>query len=754
MRSQKNIRPFITLSIVLLFLTFAGRIRAQNHPGFSLISSSPQHVVLRFNGEAFQFKNLTTSHGKAQIIVTKNGVSGLEKAAPSLPHYAVSLMLPEGAKMLVKVVSAHFFDKENILIAPSKGNVYRNVQPDTLPFVFGKVYKKDTFFPERLWNTRKPYVIRQKQGQTLVVYPFRYNPVKKILRVYDEIIFDVTFQKEAKEISTGNKNISGFENIFRQHFLNYPSGMKSVTAQHFSNPGMLIISYGPFIPFLKDFIDWKLKTGLQIQVVDVATLGDAAGIKACIRNTYLQSGIKYVLLVGDAPQVPSGTIAGNDSDNDYAYVDGNDHYPDLFVGRFSAESVEQLSVMLNRTMAYEKALSPDTSWYSNAVGIGSEMGPGYHDLMDYQQIRFIDSAYLLRTTYRQATELFDGSQGGNDADGDPTEEMLTAAINQGAGIVNYCGHGSTLGWNTSGFGISQVNKLENSGKWPFIISVSCATGDFVHQECFAESWLRTSQNENPTGAVAALMPTTDQSWEPPMSAQQHINALLTAPDSTHPPRTFAAICMEGCIKMNDEFGTDGYETTDTWTVFGDPSLAVRTTVPKEIHANYPNLLADTCSSFEIKTNLHDGRVTLSAGNVVYAVADVDSSGCAFLNFDSIPLEKQADLVITAFNYRPFWGKVSWEYVSDIKSNSENIFRLKVFPNPATDHISISFVLEKNCNVEVNLLDLNGTKAATLFTGKLPSGEHHFRWSAKKPGIYFLQIKTGEQNLEKKVVFLK
>ncbi len=756
MKNLKNICHLILMLIVLLSLTIANRVCAQNHSGFSLISASPTHIMLRFDGEAFHLESQSGSPGEAQIIMVKNGVPGIMKDAPGLPHYAVSLLVPDGAKMIVKVVSAHFYEKKDILIAPSKGNVYRGVQPDSLPFVFGRVYAENTFYPGRLWKIRLPYVLRRKHGQTLVVYPFRYNPVKKILRIYDNIIFEITFQKSSKAAPSSQMpiNDAGFESVFKYHFLNWHFGFKSTQKQQLSEPGMLIISYGSFIPLLKDFIDWKRRAGIDVKVADVAMIGrNAKKIKAYIKKVYQQSGITYVLLVGDAAQVPCSSIAGNDSDNDYAYVDGNDHYPDLFVGRFSAENSLQLSTMVDRTMAYEMSPSSD-SWYTRAIGIGSEMGPGYHNLMDYQQIRFIDSTYLLTTTYRQATELFDGSQGGDDAAGNPTKEMLTTAVNRGAGIINYCGHGSTAGWNTTDFGNSQVDKLENEGKWPFIIAVSCATGNFVHQECFAESWLRASYDGKPTGAVAALMPTIDQSWAPPMCAQQQMNALLSAPDSAHPPRTFAAICMDGCIKMNDEYGTDGYEITDTWVVFGDPSLEVRTDVPKKIEVDYPVSVDDTCTSIFVKTNLHSGRVALFAKGVIYAVASVDSRGNALLSVDSIPLDKQADLTITAFNYRPFLGKILWEGSSDVVMNRKNTFGFKVYPNPAKSMISFSFVLKKREKMEVNVFNLSGKKIATLFSGESASGGHIFHWKPDTPGIYLVQLKSTKSSIEKEIIFLK
>jgi len=755
-KNQRNIRPLFVLLLMSLSLAVNCPVMAQKSPVFSLVSASSTHIVLRFTGEDFHMESRLTPRGKAQIILTKNGIPGLEKAFPLLPHYAVSLMVPEGTKMVVRIVSAHFYEKKNILILPSKGNIYRDVQQDVSPVVFGKVYDENTFFPSGLWETRPGYALRQMYGQTLVLFPFRYNPVKKILRIYDKVVFDITFRKDAKTeaLQQALPNSAGFENVFRQHFLNYSSGLKALQKQQ-ATQGMLIISYGPFIPLLKDFIRWKQQTGMHVEVVDVATIGnDAKKIKDYIRGAYLQTGISYVLLTGDAAQVPCSKIAGNDSDNDYAYVAGNDHYPDLFVGRFSAENATELTTMVNRTLLYEKALFPIDSCYIRAIGIASEMGTGYHDLTDYGQIRFIDSAYLLSSTYRQATELFDGSQDGRDANGDPDASMLTDAVNRGAGIINYCGHGSTAGWNTTHFDNSKVDSLENFNKWPFIISVSCATGNFVHQDCFAEHWLRAVHDGKPTGAVAVLMPTITQSWDPPMCGQQAMNALLAAPDSLHPPRTFAAICMTGCMKMNDAYGTDGYEITDTWTVFGDPSLQVRTAVPEKIFADYPATVDDTCTSVPVKTNLHSGRVALSHNGIIYAVAEVNSHGNALLSVDSIPSGGQVVLTITAFNHLPFIGKVIWEKVAGVLAGKEMNLSLKVFPNPAHKAVTVSFILQRPAWVKLTVWDVNGRKTTSLYHGEISSGKHLFQWYPVVPGIYFVEMQTGTMRIRRKFIFQK
>ena len=53
----------------------------------------------------------------------------------------------------------HFTDYQNVLIAPSKGNLYRNVNPDEVQFQFGDAYVKDEFFPGKTAELMEPFVL-------------------------------------------------------------------------------------------------------------------------------------------------------------------------------------------------------------------------------------------------------------------------------------------------------------------------------------------------------------------------------------------------------------------------------------------------------------------------------------------------------------------------------------------------------------------------------------------------------------------
>ena len=89
---------------------------------------------------------------------------------------------------------------------------------------------------------------------------------------------------------------------------------------------MLIISHADFMEEMEPFADWKRMNGMPCVMADVEDVGNADDIKQYIQDEYDTGNLAFVLLVGDADRVPTSQSMGNDSDNDYTYVAGDDHY--------------------------------------------------------------------------------------------------------------------------------------------------------------------------------------------------------------------------------------------------------------------------------------------------------------------------------------------------------------------------------------------------------------------------------------------
>ena len=106
--------------------------------------------------------------------------------------------------------------------------------------------------------------------------------------------------------------------------------------------------------------------------------------------------------------------------------------------------------------------------------------------------------------------------------------------------------------------------------------------------------------------------------------------------------------------MNDIYGSGGYEMTDTWTIFGDPSLFIRTAIPAEMTVVLPDLLIMGSTSITIACDAEGGLVALSKDGMVYGTATVEE-GSATVDFEPIDEVGEYSVVVTAFNHVPFIG---------------------------------------------------------------------------------------------------
>lgn len=657
---MRKLLLLITFTLFSAFLLKAEWVKINSDQAapvsMELVSSNLQTSVIHMSLSGFNLATVQTPQGEAVIPQVDKMYPMLVQGAPALPKVSTSLIIPDQSQMDFEVLSARYMDFENIEIAPSKGNLTRDINPDDVAYEFGRVYQEDQFFPGDLAFMRDPYIVRDYRGQAVVFQPFQYNPVSRVLRVYYDITLKVSESNQngynpLVRKSATPKIQKQFQQIYERQFMNASATRYEPVSE---NGEILVIAYADFMDEMEAWIEWKQKSGYTVTMVDVASIGNSAAIKTYIADFYNDANhdLAFVLLVGDAAQVPSSYSSG-DSDNDYAYIVGNDHYPDLFIGRFSAENGDQVSTQVQRTIAYET--TPEAGeWWKHTIAIASSQGPGDDNEYDYEHQRNIQ-ADLLDFTYVHNYELFDGSQGGNDAAGSPSPADVATAIEAGGSIITYTGHGSNTSWGSSGFSNTNINQLTNTNKLPFIWSVACVNGNFVGTTCFGEAWMRATDNGEPTGAIAIMASTINQSWDPPMCGQDEMVDILveTYPDNIN--RTFGAISMHGCMQMNDEYGSGGNEMTDTWVCFGDPTVMVRTDDPATLNVSHNPSLFIGGTQFTVNCAVEGAKVALSIDGTVIGTG-VIAGGSAAIDVEAPTNVGTLDVVVTAFNHIPYQGQ--------------------------------------------------------------------------------------------------
>lgn len=76
----------------------------------------------------------------------------------------------------------------------------------------------------------------------------------------------------------------------------------------------------------------------------------------------------------------------------------------------------------------------------------------------------------------------------------------------------------------------------------------------------------------------------------------------------------------------------------------------------------------------------------------------------------------------------------------------------VFPNPVTDHLTITFTTRKSEPVAIEVLSLRGEVASALYSGDRPGGFQTMTFPIDlASGLYLLKLETGDQRQLKKFV---
>ncbi len=655
-------QTFETAHTVPVYMTIKAPRNESTAPQYNLtVTQEPGGTKIKVDFGGYTLCKVQTGNGGAYVVEFKGGHPMLQKGMPDVVQLTLPILIDNTGNTQVAYYDVQYTDVLEVDIAPSKGNLKRTVDPSEVPYFKGDAYTKDEFFPATNAELGKPYIMRDCRGQALYIHPFQYNPVTHTLRVITSITLKVMniggagFNELANAATHPDDE---FTAIYQNHFVNFGVKEKATTAPTPVGGDLLIIADPAFMAAMQPYVNWKIRKGIKTEMVSVASVGNTStAIKAYIANYYTTHNLSYVLLVGDLAQVTSPTQSGGKSDPSYGYLTGTDSYPEVIIGRFSAENVTHVTTQVAKVLKYEITPPTGNTRFDHTTHIASNEGPGDNNEMDWQHERIMKDK-LMAFTYTDHSEYYDDTHpaGGNDAAGNPSSNDVVNATNAGTGIINYTGHGSTTSWATTGFSNGNISSLTNTAIWPFIWSVGCVNGEFDNGTCFGEAWARATYNGQPVGAIASFMSSINQSWSPPMAGQDGMVDILAGNINPGNMRSFGGISTNGCVYMNDVYGSAGAEMTDTWHCFGDPTILVRTADPLPLVATHaPNILIGA-TEVVVTCNVEGALVAISQNHTLLGKAFV-SGGVATVTIPALNAPDSVFVTATDFNYTPYLSQM-------------------------------------------------------------------------------------------------
>ncbi len=735
---------------LLLCSAFCGSFisYAQN---FQLDSEDSKIIRLtqQFEEKSFEYKEIS---GQMMIDFSKSfTVLSQEKGAPALPLFHTTVQLPANGNPEIEVTFDEVIVYENVLVAPSKGVIKRNVQPGSVAYSFGPVYNENEFYPAQLAALKTPFIWRAMRGAVIEVSPYQYNPVTKQLIVYKNIHINL---KKNTSISGANELYGQADPVLQSAQQKIVLNPKSEKYSPMEESGsMLFIAAPALMEEITPLVNWKNQKGIRSTLVSTATTGTTdTDIQAYIQNYYAaHPELIYVLLVGDHDDIPAHTygMSGGEnlySDSYYGQLAGGDYYPELFVGRFSGTEANIIT-MVDRTLEYEKnPMAGD--WMEKAIGLGSDEGDGIGDdgEPDWEHLRNIRTV-LMGYGYSEVAEFYDGSHGGEDASGSPNSGIILPVVSSGVGLFNYTGHGDVNLCVTGNFQSTHVNQATNNGMYPFVVSVACNNGTFTSGTCISEAWTRATKNGTPSGAIGAAGSSILMAWAQPMQTQDEMAAIISETYPENHKTTLGGLFYNSQMSMLEEYPSgSGVEVMQTWVLFGDPSAQFRNKQTLPLTVTHPGNVPMNTTTITTNCIVDGALVAISQNNVLLGSA-ISSSGQAVITIPTLTTNDYLVVTGTKQNHATYQNTV--QVANGPLGLTDLEIEFNVYPNPANDEIQL--LVSNGIAESVRIIGLDGK--VVLSKQLLNGSQEVINTSSLKAGSYIFEVLSKGQNVRKNIQIL-
>ncbi|MBS3766846.1 MAG: hypothetical protein KGY75_01805, partial [Candidatus Cloacimonetes bacterium] len=546
-----NKKLFLALLCSLLIFSFGYAAKEQvvsyndawGNEGITLLNQDDSYITLNFSIKKFSLTPKLINNEDLQTIGFAESFLPNDKGAPNVPSVSRYIAIPQNADIKVNIINSEQEVISNVDLAPAH---QIPVDSSDEPLVYDKnmdIYSKDEMYPQSVVRVSEPSKMRGVDMVTLAVSPFQYNPVTKKLKVNRNIKIEVEFVGGNGHFGVDKLRSRWWESIWQQMLVNYESLPEVNYNNNYRNDDYEYLIIIPDNPIYYDWAD-SLKQFRTTQGINtgVVTLADIGGNNANTIENYIDGLDPYPAAILFMADYGTGGVSGNGiiapefdggyadciSDNFYADVD-EDQLPDIVTARMTAQTEDQLAIMVSKVLDNERNPSTNPNFYQHpitALGWQTErwfqicsesIGGFWHNELDRDQVR-INAVYggnpntdpWSTATNTNLVLNYFGPNGQGYIPASPsalggwtggTATDVNDAINSGAFMLQHRDHGSTTGWGEPAYGISNMGALDNEDLVT-VFSINCLTGQFDDDsECFAEAMHRHEQRA--LGLIAA-----------------------------------------------------------------------------------------------------------------------------------------------------------------------------------------------------------------------------------------------------------
>ncbi|MDR0969012.1 MAG: C25 family cysteine peptidase [Lentimicrobiaceae bacterium] len=687
-----NKRKLVAVIALMITLHSGFQLMAQYAIDFGKSSSNTIRLV-EDNTNTFktslQYAGIKTfgvdagEKGLFNELIIEDAFSIGEIGEPNLPATKKLIEIPFGADVHVKVLNYTVneyklsdYGIEN-RIMPVQPSVRKDQAPEDIVFEYNQeIYQRDAFISHELASVEVLGVLRGYRLARLTIAPVSYNPVKGIIRVYNDLEVEVSFSNVDESLTEYVKasTFSPYFESLRQAILN-----KGVSRDDYPNhPDLtkypvkyVIVADRMFEETLQPFIAWKTKKGFHVIESYTDEIGTTyAQIQSYLHGLYNSAtptdpAPSFILLVGDVQEVPAtqGSSSQRQTDLYHASVDG-DYFPEMYYGRMSARNVAQLQAQIDKTLYYEQYQFEDPTYLNKATLIAGDDATWNPKIVQptikYATQNYFNTAHGYTDVVDYLTSPYTGSY---------SPERIAVSF------INYSAHCSETEWGTPALTPSAVNNFINANQYPLAVANCCLAGDFGHNECIGETWLRAANK----GAICYLGSSPNTYWKEDM--YWAVGAFPMAGDNNGYVPTveettagvydgmFAGdyVATDAMVFLGNlaitEAHTQNYPTHSSvlyyWQAYnclGDPSLVIYNTEGSENEVSHMAIVPIGMDTYEVNA-LPGSLVAISKDGILHGSALVDETGVVQVPITPILAGGNVDIVITKPQYIPYMVQI-------------------------------------------------------------------------------------------------
>ncbi len=727
---------------------------------------------------------------------------------PALPVRSMSIYVPKGK--VVTRIWAEVVDQMTLpgpyKIMPAQPQIPTDgsAKPQIVP-PDPAIYESSTPYPASPIAEGPGGSVGGRKIATCRIFPLQYIPSEGKVIVNRSMLIKVSLAGEAssEEIPLETAQVRKLRNDFVSGLVANPEDVVSdfpVEAAPLDASDAaeyLIICLANHADEYEVLKNWKTRKGIPTEIaIQESILANYPGrddpdrIRNCIKDYYLNRSTNWVLVTLSAPKARIrgcyGKVSGTvdtfipcdlyfaDMDGDWnadgdSYwgetTDDVDLYPDVYVGRITANKGVTCSTVVYKVLTYEGCYAMPTDYQLDMLFMAEYLDDYTNEALLKNRI----DNESVPARFDPITKLYESSGNLNWAN-------AMNELNAGNNIINHAGHGNIniIEIADDILTSTDMENLTNAPRYSVFYTVACDPGAFDNLTgCFAKSFLEA------TDGGGFIIANSRLGWywsgNPGNGTSDKYDREFFKSIFNRGYTNLGVAHADAKIQRIPYAGSDG---TERWAMYslnllGDPETPIWIDTPIAMTVAHPETVDTGPQTFTVTASaggspLNGARVCIWKGDEIYMVDQTDVNGEA--SFSISPADTGDMLVtVTKNGYLPYQGTTRvGSDISGISPSGLGLPSITASPNPARGSVLLRFspggsgamkLAGEGASVEI--IDVAGRVARTIRLDEATIRRGTLTWDGTttsgmkaSPGIYFVRFSLGKASATSKLIVLK